>query len=422
MKNMFNEIVHIMNNDYAGWKDKKGCDRPEEFLRKIEESGELSNKQFQEIVEEYLLDFNDSHVFFIGGNRDEEKPQTPGFKVRRYENRLYVTEVDAELRLQKGMSFVSVGGLTIPELKEKHYRLLNENHPEREKWMPILMQYAEGELDDGNETRNFLFDSYAKKQYVPNYSVKKLGEDTLLMTMTDFMNPDAISQMVEEHKALLDETDKWIIDVRVNNGGSDSSFHSLFPYLLPEEGLELVDPEDKMLMNCTEASARRVIPELEEALEQTEDEHARFVLNIFKREWHRNRGRGFVEFDFSELAGGDTFVKGSKHPRQIIVMTDVMCGSAGDSFVELVKKSNKVTVIGRATLGLNDYANLVSAKWDEGFELMYPSSRLSRIDRGEGMTGVGITPHIHIPWTPEHLSEDVDLKKAFEFLANPVKM
>ncbi|MBD7983920.1 peptidase [Sporosarcina sp. Sa2YVA2] len=422
MKNIFNEIVHIMNNDYAGWKDKKGCDQPEKYLRKIEADEQLSKEAFKQIVEDYLLDFNDSHIHFLMKNTQDGKAKSLGFNIRRFEDRLYVTEVNGESRLQKGMSFVSVGGLKIPELKEKHHRLLNENHPEREKWIPILMQYAEGELDDGNEIKNFTFNSYDKKQYVPTYTVKEVGKDILLMTMTDFMNPDAISQMVEENKALLDSTDKWIIDVRVNNGGSDSSFHSLFPYLLPEEGLELADPEDKMLMNCTEASARRVIPELEEALAQTEDEHSRFVLNIFKREWDRNRGKGFVEFDFSELAGGDTFLKGLKHPSRIIVMTDVMCGSAGDSFVELVKKSNKVTVIGRATLGLNDYANLVSAKWDEGFELMYPSSRLSRIDRGEGMTGVGITPHIHIPWTPEHLTEDVDLKKAFEFLANPEKI
>lgn len=407
-----------MNNDYAGWKDKKGCDQPEKYNKIIEGNEQLSKEAFKQIVEDYLLDFNDSHIHFVMGNSQNGKAKSRGFNVRRYKDRLYVTEVDAESRLQRGMSFVSIGGYSIPEIKEKHHRLLNENHPEREKWMPILMQYAEGELDDGNETRNFLFDSYDKKQYVPTYTVKKVDEDILLMTMTDFMNPDAISQMVRDNKALLDGMDKWIIDVRVNNGGNDSSYYSLFPYLLPEEGLELTDPEDKMLMNCTEASAQRVLPELEEMLKQTEDEQARFVLNIFKREWDRNRGKGFVEFDFSELAGGDTFVKGLKHPSQIIVMTDVFCGSSGDSFVELVKKSNKVKVIGRATLGLNDYANLVSAKWEEGFELMYPSSRLSRIDKGEGMTGVGIKPHIHIPWTPEHLDEDLDMKKALELLSS----
>ena len=172
-----------------------------------------------------------------------------------------------------------------------------------------------------------------------------------------------------------------------------------------------------MLFNCTEASADRILPELEEALASTEDEQAQWFLNVFKREWERNRGKGFVEFDFGDMVS-ETFVKGSKHPSSVIVLADVFCGSSGDSFVEGVKKSSKVTVIGRATMGLNDYANLVSMHWEEGFELMYPSSRLSRIDNGQGMTGIGITPHIHIPWTPEHIKEDIDVKKAFELLAS----
>ncbi|MBO1913446.1 hypothetical protein J4G37_52620, partial [Microvirga sp. 3-52] len=112
--------------------------------------------------------------------------------------------------------------------------------------------------------------------------------------------------------------------------------------------------------------------------------------------------------------------KGSKHPASIIVLTDNRCGSSGDSFVELAKKSNKITVIGRATLGLNDYANLASKKWPEGFELMYPTSRLSRIDIGKGMTKVGIIPEIYIPWTPEHIFVDKDMEKAIELLETKV--
>jgi len=74
-------------------------------------------------------------------------------------------------------------------------------------------------------------------------------------------------------------------------------------------------------------------------------------------------------------------------------------------------------VVGRATMELNDYANLATQKWDEGFELMYPTSRLTRIDAGRGMTGVGIEPHLYIPWTPEHLSVDVDMESALEVLS-----
>ena len=191
------------------------------------------------------------------------------------------------------------------------------------------------------------------------------------------------------------------------------SYQPLFEYLLPEEGVELADEEDHMLFNCTEDNATRVIADIDEGLKGIEDEQAQVFLNFFRREWKKNSGKGFVQFNFDEIVP-DTFIKGSKHPNSIIVLTDNRCGSSGDSFVELAKKSNKITVIGRATMGLNDYANLADKKWTEGFELMYPTSRLSRIDKGEGMTGVGIKPELYIPWTPEHIFEDKDMEKAIE--------
>ena len=33
------------------------------------------------------------------------------------------------------------------------------------------------------------------------------------------------------------------------------------------------------------------------------------------------------------------------------------------------------------------------------------------------MTGVGIKPHLYIPWTPEHLNVDVDMESALEVLS-----
>ncbi|WP_339253441.1 S41 family peptidase [Sporosarcina sp. FSL W8-0480] len=415
METIFKEIIQIMHNDYAGCKDKEGWDRPEYFIRKIRENRRLSHKEFKQIVEEYLLDFNDNHIHFIMEDAEDEKQKSRGFKVRRYEDRLYVTEVETEDRLELGMSFVSIGGYSIPELKERHHRLLNENHAERENWASILMFYSEGEVEDENGTRTFTFGVFDKKPYVPTYSVEE-REGVAFITITDFADPDAIVKLVEENKGFLEATDKWIIDVRVNYGGSDSSFYPFIPYLVPEEGVELAEPGNTMLFNCTEANANRILPELEAALTATDDEQAKWFLSVFKREWQQNRGKGFVEFDFGDMMS-DTFVKGTKHPSSVIVLSDVFCGSSGDSFVEAAKKSSKVTVIGRATMGLNDYANLVTAKWAEGFELMYPSSRLSRIDKGEGMTGVGIVPHEYIPWTPEHIVEDIDVKKALELLS-----
>lgn len=419
MENIFEEIVHIMNNDYAGWKDKEGFDNPAYFLQKIRElqdENQLSKEVFEGIVEDYLLDFNDSHIHFNVVNSQSDKPKVRGFRVRRFEDRLYVTHVESESRLQPGMCFVSLGGYSIPELRERYHRLLNENHAERENWTSILSLYEDGEIENSEGIRcKFPLAFYDKKPYTPTYSVQQLTEDTLLMTMTDFANPDALAKLITENQAILESTKKWIIDVRVNYGGSDSSYYPLLPYLMPEEGAELADKEEKMLFNCTVASANRILEELEEQLENTEDEQAQGFLKVFQREWIKNKGEGFVEFDFNEIMS-DTFIKGNDYPKDIVVLTDFMCGSSGDSFVEVCKKSSKITVIGRATMGLNDYANLATQKWEEGFELMYPTSRLSRIDEGRGMTGIGIEPHIYIPWTPEHLERDIDMDKALDVL------
>ena len=102
------------------------------------------------------------------------------------------------------------------------------------------MLYNEGEIVDDNGSWTLPFRLYEKKPYVPTYSVEE-REGVAFITMTDFANPDAIVKMVEENKELLDTTDKWIIDVRVNYGGAIRASIRLIPYLMPEEGVELAD-------------------------------------------------------------------------------------------------------------------------------------------------------------------------------------
>jgi hypothetical protein len=416
MESIFKEIVHIMHHDYAGWKDKAGWDDPAYYLKKLKDSEPLNNEDFTQLVKEYLLDYKEQHIIFKNLRATANKSGNRGFKVRRFEDRLYVTETTGEQCLKKGWAFISLGGCSIPELKTRHAKLLDENHPERENWLPILSLYDDGEIEDEDgQVRIVSFNFYDKEDYIPEYSVKQLNETTLLMTMTDFANPDAIQDMAEKNHALLNTAEDWIIDVRVNYGGSDLSYYCLLPYLMPVKGAELADKEERILFNCTEANAERQLAGLAEQMKRIQDEQALSFLYAWEREWERNKGRGFVEFNFDEFIP-DTFVKGLSNPKKVIVLADVYCGSAGDSFVEYCKKSTKVTVIGRATSGLNDYANLAVKSWEEGFELWYPTSRLSRIDQGRGMTGKGIEPHIRIPWTPAHIKRDIDLETALSLL------
>ncbi|WP_245830283.1 S41 family peptidase [Planococcus faecalis] len=420
MERLFTEIVHIMQHDYAGWKDKQGWDNPDYYLgnlRDLENQGRLNKAQFTELVKEYLLDFKDQHIHFASKGINEEIRKDRGFRVRRFEDQLYVTTVFQENRVSKGMAFTSIGGYTIPELKEKHSRLLNENHPERENWNLIFSLYDFGEIEtEIGEKQRFSFETYAKEGYVATYSVQQLDK-AILLTMTDFMNPDAIVKMIKENQSLLENADAWIIDVRVNYGGSDGSYFPFLPFIMPEEGVDLAAGDEQMHFNCTLANAERELAMIVKQRAETEDDNAQQFLSVFKREWTKNKGKGFVEFNFEDIMP-ETVIKGTTQPKSIVVLTDNSCGSAGESFVETCKKSRKVHVMGRPTMGLNDYANLVCKEWEEGFELLYPTSRLSRVDANEGMTGVGIPPHTHIPWTSEHVRIDVDLDKALKYLSS----
>ncbi|TMW72885.1 S41 family peptidase [Alteribacter natronophilus] len=411
MQKIFHEIVSIMHKDYAGWQDKQGWDRPDFFKEKLDRcraDGTLTPARFTQLVQEYLMDFRDRHMYFTDL---KAVPVDRGFRVRRYRDRLFVTEVHSENRVNTGDAIVTVGGLTVAELKNKHGSMLDEVHPERENWQPVLARYGEIQLSDGTVIK---LQEYEREPYSPVYSIRKLG-DTVLIKLTDFMNPDAIRELIRTNETLLDEAAHLIMDVRTNYGGSDASYLPLLPYLMPEEGVDLSDTDEVMLFNCTSANAEREAEKFRKQLAAVQDPDARLVIEAFKTEWERNRGRGFSHFNLSDLMP-DLFIRGIGSAEAIVVLTDVYCGSSGDSFAEACRRSDKVTVMGRGTMGLNDYANLATAVWDRRYELMYPTSRLSRIDEGKGMSRTGVEPHVHIPWTPEHLERDVDLGHALAFL------
>lgn len=417
---IFEEIVQTMHQDYAGYQDKKGWDQPllfQQQIANIDESDSESRGTFVEIVKDYLVDFHDNHIFFSQTGTQQEPRKEIGFAVRRYHDELYITDVSNDGRVQNGWSITAVDGKTILHMRDQYDRYLNENHAEREKWGPILAKASSCTVKkkDGSEMELSLIKA-EKRIYTPEYSVKEIEEGIYLIKMTDFMNPDAVSDLVKKHQKELSSSKGLIFDVRLNLGGNDSSYYPLFPFIFSKEGTELApDSNDGMLFNCTVNNSERQLKSMEGEEDQIESEEARAILHFFQQQWMNNRGRGFVEFPFEEIMP-ETFIKGSDLPEKIVVLTDVYCGSSGDSFVEVCKKSPKIKVVGRATMGLNDYANLTSLIFREGFELHYPTSKLMRVDRGEGMTKKGIQPDIYIPWTPEHIERDVDLETALTFI------
>ncbi|PFJ32193.1 peptidase [Bacillus anthracis] len=420
---IFKEIVSITHHDYSGCIDKKGWDDPTTYLQtieKLERQGELTPVQFTEIVNDYLLDFKDNHMFFKILTSDQPLNNV-GFQVKRYEDRLYITSTSEEKRVKKGQAILALDNMKIPDLLIKYKKYLNENSYEREKWGYVLSKFSNCTLIDENGlAQTITLQKYKLSKYTPIYSLEKHNEDTLLITLTDFANTEAINTLLDSHKDELNAFPNLIIDVQLNRGGSDDAFFNLLPYLFEDKEISLFDSSETMQLNHTERNYHLRMKDIEIEDYDSLDELSKLFTSMFIQDLKKNYKKGFVTFDTSGLPKELQTLKihGRKLPSRVVILTDVTCGSSGDSFVEVAKKSLKVKVIGRPTAGLNDYSNLAVMEWADTFALYYPTSRLSIIDKGKGMSGIGIQPHIHIPWTPAHIQEDVDLKLALQLLQN----
>ncbi|WP_096273270.1 S41 family peptidase [Paucisalibacillus globulus] len=422
--NIFREIVDIMHHDYAGYIDKRGWDNPEEFEKKIvdlESNGELTANRFTEIVQDYILDFKDPHILFNLIESETQKEFDNGFRVRRYEDKLYITKLSSETRVEIGEAIISLDQISIPQLVEKHQRELMETKAEREDWRSIISKYNVAEIiDSSGNIRLLELKQYEKSPYQPVHSMKKLNEDTLFMTLSDFFEPTPIDNLIDEHKEELESINNLIIDVRTNNGGRDLSFMNLTKYIFPAGTNRIDSSFYNMKFNCTERNADLTIKSINEELEKADNEQYLEGLQQWKEPWVKNRGKGFISFR-DETSGSEFEIDGCEYPKIIIILTDNYCGSAGDIFVYLCKQSSKVTVVGRPTMGINDYANLNEIKLNNQFNFLYPTSRLDQLDNRDPNHEQGIKPHIYIPWTPEHLEKDIDMEKALSLLHESIK-
>lgn len=119
-----------------------------------------------------------------------------------------------------------------------------------------------------------------------------------------------------------------------------------------------------------------------------------------------NKVKNNYKNGFLEVPDDDDFmIKGASDPSHIYVISDYYCASSGDTFVSKLKKSSKVTIVGRPTMGIMDYFNVVTMDYGH-FEFWYG---ISKMHSNYSINGKGVEPHIYIPWTPDHLEKDVDL-------------
>ena len=410
---IFDDIVSIMRSDSSTCKDKPGGDVVQ-FRKQI--TDDMDDEKFLYTMCSYLATFElTGHLFFYR----MEGRGSMGFEVRRYRDVLYVEDVAENSPFRIGDRIVEIEGVPVRKFAEEHAEFLYGESEERQAphWPKLLSFFHEVtvECEDGAR-RHVPITLDAKWKQEEPYFCEKIREDVAYLRLMDFADEEQIQKLYRENEALLSSMPYLVIDVRRNGGGTDSAYFPLLKYCLPEgKTLDDLESQDhRMEVNYTERNVEERLKFYEEYKKQGGlPEETLGMLNAMEAEAKEHRGKGFVQSldEFRIPVRGETVA-----PRHVFILTDCYCGSTGDAFVETASISPKVTVVGRPTWGILDYSNLNLLTYGS-YGFGYPTSRRLDLDEGIHMMGNGVPVKVHVPWTPEHLTRDVDLEKVFELIA-----
>lgn len=414
---IFDQVVEIMREDSSTKKDIKGAN-PEEYRARI--TDQMSKEDFLYQMHCYIASFGIlSHVWF-----GLKETQTPGFKLRYYQDCLYVLQANNDTGLKRGDQILALDGKLLPQVYQEHKDYFVSSTPERQhkEWAYFVGYAKEVTVVRNGKEEQLHVQPTAHPNKPPQFEWRNLSEDIVYLKLEDFTDEAAISQLYADSQAAIEQAKYLIIDVRVNHGGTDSLYYPLFKYTLPQgkafSDLDLPS-DDGMEILYTDRNVdlrQQLMQKFLEDPNLSAETHQ--IIKEFLKELEENRGKGYVLYGDED--SNQNFlpdVLGLARPEKVFVLADVTCGSSGDNFVDTMKKMPKVTVLGRPTMGILDYSNCCVKDFGD-YELLFPTSRDTRIDRGKGMNDKGVEPDILIPWTPEHLERDVDLEECLNYCKN----
>lgn len=402
---IFNDIVSILKNDYAGFEDKKKYNHPGRYTV----TNKMDDESFTQTIQEYLYDFKDGHLSF---RNKKSKIPFRGFSVRRYSDALYVTEILGEEHLQVGDKITAINGDSINLAASRYSNFLQDDVYERQTWKNLLPFVEHIEYERDGELYELDLSQYGRPAYTPEYELKQLNEKTVYIKLTDFAQSEPIQKMVEVHENLLNFIENIIFDVRVNHGGNDFFYFPLVGYTIDETvyASQIPQPDEVMYTNFTANNCDFWIETLSDYLKQSLDEATRTALEKEIEKFKTNYGFGMKKIEDNE----DFAFEPKGYAQKVFILSDVTCGSSGETFIKNLKHSPKVKVIGRSTMGILDYFNVTTKDYGK-YEFSYS---ISKMNEKYHTNETGTQPHYHIPWTPQHLVEDVDLNYALSLCEN----
>ncbi|MEW4282349.1 S41 family peptidase [Priestia koreensis] len=416
---IFDEITEIIKKHYAGYErvNHTIVDFYIETLQNIDTT-KMTDQFFVDFVNDFLLELDDQHLSFVNMNKNIQ----PGKKLllRADQENVYVVRALEGLEIREGDELLEIDGLSVSKIRatRKKYLRSSEAIPERENWSI----YAKG-------SQNILYKNNhgeIKKQHLIHNGnitleanhLRALNDDTYLLTLHHLQKAADIEPILLEMKQYHSSMKNLIIDVRQNPGGNTSLTADLLPYVFPKnERPSFAMPET--LYNCTEFNYETFKKNVDEIHLNDINEDTGNIFAYFLEVFKENRGNGFIDFDLEQFT--HSYASSYKplekeYIERVIILVDSYTASAAEEFALICHSSSKVTTMGRATAGVNEYHSVMGVTWNDTFELGYSMAKLERPLVSHPLHGKGVQPDHYIPWTKEFLAEDVDMKAALSLL------
>jgi C-terminal processing protease CtpA/Prc len=199
-----------------------------------------------------------------------------------------------------------------------------------------------------------------------------------------------IALLKRNHKSLANHPN-WIIDVRGNDGGDDSSYAPLLSWLLPDE---MVSVGDMWLATPANVEGHKNACALFDPgnamCEKEINEAIARIRNAPTGSLVPQDDKGSISFERQrplEL----------RRPSRVAILIDGGCVSSCEQFLLTTHQSFNVKLIGRRSYGALDFSNCRPFALPAGLRLlMYATSRSLRIP-DQPVDLAGIPPDIYLP-------------------------
>jgi hypothetical protein len=237
----------------------------------------------------------------------------------------------------------------------------------------------------------------------------ELSADTAMLIFPSFgdrYQPN-VKKLLDEHRAQLESHKNWIVDVRSNGGGSDSTYAPLLKWLLDSDF-----PSYSVEFYVTPAN----IKAQEELCDMASDPKGCHdsLDPVVKAMKAAKPGTWVVKGGQRMSYGG--YGHGEPHkPARVAVLTDRGCGSSCEQFLLEARTSFRVKIVGQGSHGSLDVSNLRGHKLPSGRVLYYATTRSTRLP-DMVVDVVGIPPDILLPTPADAAGKDAQVRQVQRWL------